>query len=281
MRRKNNLKLKIKKSSDIVMAEGRKMKLFFYDTSSNIFLSNPVVNIDDRNPTSSLISPADSEMALTVGAVDYSNYENGPIASYSSRGPSWINGSPVIKPEIVAPAGVTTVSYGPTGFSGTSAAAPHVAGVAAIILSLNIELIKNINGFRQAIISYCEQIQSSPDNIYGYGKLVLNTNVIPYNEVGNFVCYPNPVSISKKGYVKITNFPFNTSIIEVTVYTVTGEFVKSFNADDLEEDVSIKKRMIKWDLKNQNGAKIAPGVYFVNIKTILGGKHIKKIAVQK
>jgi hypothetical protein len=39
--------------------------------------------------------------------------------------------------------------------------------------------------------------------------------------------------------------------------------------------------MINWNLKNQSGDQVAPGVYFVIIKTLLGGKHIKKIAIQQ
>ncbi|GHT51028.1 hypothetical protein AGMMS49990_04530 [Endomicrobiia bacterium] len=98
--------------------------------------------------------------------------------------------------------------------------------------------------------------------------------------VSDFVCYPNLVSISDKGYIKITNLPFNTSTIDAIVYAVVGELVKSFNVNDLEEDVSINKRMIKWNLKNQDEKHVAPGEYFVVIKGTLW-KSIKKIAIQK
>ena len=69
-------------------------------------------------------------------------------------------------------------------------------------------------------------------------------------------------------------------MIYVVVYTVTGELVKSFNAEDLITDITSNKRMIKWDLKNQSGDLIVPGVYFVSIKTLLGNQ-IKKVAISR
>ncbi|MCA6072474.1 MAG: hypothetical protein LE178_02920 [Endomicrobium sp.] len=89
-----------------------------------------------------------------------------------------------------------------------------------------------------------------------------------------FVCYPNPVSISEKSYIKITNSHFDVTLIYITVYTVAGEFVKSFDASDLKEDATVKKRLLKCDLRNQSGDQIAPGVYFVSIKTLLGNNQI-------
>jgi subtilisin family serine protease len=166
-----------------------------------------------------------------------------------------------MKPDIVAPTGVTTASLGYRGFAGTSAATPHVAGAAALLLSLSTGT--TIAELKDKVVGYARQIQSSPDNIYGNGKLVLDSSLIPPNNVGDFVCYPKPVSISGKGYVKITNLPFNTSLIEINIYTVTGEFVKSFDVSDLTEEyyTADKRRMVKWDLKNQDGSRIAPGVF--------------------
>ena len=39
--------------------------------------------------------------------------------------------------------------------------------------------------------------------------------------------------------------------------------------------------MVKWELRNQDGNRIAPGVYFVVVKTLLGNKKVKKIGIQK
>jgi len=71
--------------------------------------------------------PADATGAMTVGAVPYNSTT---LEDFSSRGPT-IDGR--VKPDIVAPDKVSTATYGAQGFLGTSAAAPHVAGAAAIL----------------------------------------------------------------------------------------------------------------------------------------------------
>ena len=77
----------------------------------------------------SLVVPADSPNALTVGAVVPGTLE---VRPYSSQGPTKDRR---IKPDIMGGDQVTTATYGPFGFSGTSAAAPHVAGAAALLKS--------------------------------------------------------------------------------------------------------------------------------------------------
>ncbi|MBI5870335.1 MAG: S8 family serine peptidase [Actinobacteria bacterium] len=108
--------------------------------------------------------PADSPYAMTVGAVPYGGTT---IEYFSSRGPT-IDGR--IKPDIVAPDRVSTVTYGLSGFPGTSAATPHAAGAATLI--------------KAAFPAYTpSQIQArleslatglgvpGKDNTYGSGKL--------------------------------------------------------------------------------------------------------------
>ncbi len=105
------------------------------------------LNQDIEYPTTlaSIISPADSTSVITVGAVSKDRYTVGPIQSFSSQGPT---NAGVSKPDIVGPDCVTTVSFAGAAsaslcngvnslFPGTSAAAPHIAGAAALILSAN------------------------------------------------------------------------------------------------------------------------------------------------
>ena len=76
----------------------------------------------------SLSEPADHPSVVTVGAV--SGVEPLAVDLFSSRGPT-IDGRE--KPEVVAPTGLVGALEGGAAFAGTSAAAPHVAGVAALL----------------------------------------------------------------------------------------------------------------------------------------------------
>lgn len=79
----------------------------------------------------SLADPASSLGAFTVGAVRADGYAHNGPESFSSRGPTHA-GNP--KPDIAGPDGLSTLTYGPTGFYGTSAATPAVAGAIALAL---------------------------------------------------------------------------------------------------------------------------------------------------
>ena len=81
----------------------------------------------------SLIEPASGPQALAAAALCW---QTGTLASYSSQGPV-IGGG--FKPDLAGFDSVSSATYGAftscetTGFRGTSAAAPHVAGAAAIL----------------------------------------------------------------------------------------------------------------------------------------------------
>jgi subtilisin family serine protease len=94
----------------------------------DVFVGGQAAGLDHVDPSSSLVVPAESPHVLAVGAVHHQ--DPAVVATYSSRGPSVAG---YVKPDLVAPSHVTTASVGT--FSGSSAAAPHVAGMAALLLS--------------------------------------------------------------------------------------------------------------------------------------------------
>ena len=125
---------------------------------------------ESYTPSGSVGSPASSKGGLAVGAIAWN--EN-TITSYSSQGPTQ-DGR--IKPDVVAPSHVSTSIYGQIswaneGFSGTSASAPHVAGVAALIKSANPSL--DADDLFKIITSSAIGDFGIPgkDNVYGSGLI--------------------------------------------------------------------------------------------------------------
>ena len=113
---------------------------------------------------SSMPAPANAAEVLSVGAINWTNYTSGPIAPYSSRGPT---GDGRAKPDLAAPDNVTTgVSYY-SPFPGTSAAAPHVAGVAALLKAEAPTL--NRSSLASRILSFC--VPMGDPYAFGAGRL--------------------------------------------------------------------------------------------------------------
>jgi len=133
-------------------------------------------NISSPAPGSITI-PGDAAACFTVGAIDYGTYTNGPVETYSSLGPN--NGAytmnpTVVKPDACGPDFVSTETYGADSFPGTSASAPHIAALAALVKEANpsytpaqIRSYIEANGVDLGTVG--------KDNTYGSGAVVLPT----------------------------------------------------------------------------------------------------------
>ena len=109
---------------------------------------------------------------LAVGAVCWLG---DTFEAYSSRGPT-IDGR--VKPDLVAPANVSSATYGGfkacagSGFAGTSAAAPHVAGAAALVKQAHPDF--DAAALRAFLSSRALDLGvPGHDELFGLGKLLL------------------------------------------------------------------------------------------------------------
>jgi serine protease AprX len=145
----------------------------------------PAVSAGNSGPACFTVvdPPAIYEESFSVGATTMTN----AIASFSSRGPVSKGTTKWLKPDISAP-GVNIRGAVPgtgyqSGWSGTSMAAPHVAGGVALLWQAKPALVGNIDATEKAFTSTAVPKTSSqscglpgsqiPNNTFGWGVIDL------------------------------------------------------------------------------------------------------------
>lgn len=230
---------------------------------------------EGNDPWYHIITPADADSVLSVGAVD----ANDVIANFSSRGPTF-DGR--IKPEVCA-RGVSTYCVRSNTeniyrtASGTSFSAPLAAGAAAVIMSANPEWT-NMQ-VREAIMMTASQF-NSPDNDYGHG--ILNTwAAINYqftasvkgetflpNAISVNNAYPNP--FNPEISIKIVGLS-NNQHVTVGVYDIYGKLVKYLHNQKTRQNIL----ELTW-----NAERLSSGIYLLRTDWLYGN-DLQKITLLK
>jgi hypothetical protein len=135
--------------------------------SSPAFLElySPQEVFEHQVSASSLLIPADAGGAVAAGAVYWAT---DGLEGFSSRGPT---NDGRLGPEFTAPDGVSSVTYA-GGFYGTSAAAAHLAGAAALVRDAypSYSVTDTVTFLAQRAVDLGTD---GHDNQYGYGRLSL------------------------------------------------------------------------------------------------------------
>ena len=128
----------------------------------------------NSNPSTTLTEPSAAERVISVGA-----YNHITDASYAASGRGY-TATGLIKPDFVAP-GVDVYGVraggGYTTRTGTSVAAAHAAGAAALLLTWGVTdgnlPYMGTNEVKSVLIRGAKRENSTvyPNNIYGYGKM--------------------------------------------------------------------------------------------------------------
>jgi len=171
-----------------------------------LFTATETLEGTHQVPESSLVIPADAAGSYSVGATRgalttgsaFGDLAVDTLEAFSSQGPPI--GRPMeIKPDLVAPDGVLTSLAGYDPFYGTSAAAPHVAGAAALILSE--DQLRSADEVESILNSQALPFGTpAPNNQFGHGRLRMRVGadsrapsiVIAYPENGATITTRTP-----------------------------------------------------------------------------------------
>lgn len=203
--------------------------------------------------------PAAISKVIAVGAVD----ENDSLASFSCTGTAL---------DLVAP-GTNIRSAGQSGTSasninGTSFSSPMVAGVAALIRSINADFsVEEVTQYLDFTAD--DKGTLGFDSSYGFGRLNAYSALLAASNLTPFISNP---ATPNKSYP--TPNPFNPSLgntmnisipqslgsenMEIIIITLAGERIKKLEGTN------------KWDGKNESGNSVSSGLYFYTVKTSKG-----------
>ncbi len=224
-------------------------------------LFTPGVDLESQHqvPGSSLVIPAEAAGSYTVGATRGTLDPNATVMlsidelePFSSQGPP-VGHPEVIKPDLTAPDAVTTSLAG-AGFSpfyGTSAAAPHVAGAAALVLSE--DPLRGADDVEDLLDSLAVDLgDPGPDNLYGVGRLRLRagadsrppTMTIAFPRNGETITTARPTVTA---FIQDDGTGVDPDSITISLNGV--EVFRGSDADDISEYYDASTGRLTWTVE--------------------------------
>jgi len=255
---------------------------------------------------STIDEPGNADRVITVGAFntkaqwpslsgeqDYSGqYPIGALSYFSSQGPTRDGRR---KPEIAAPGAwvgaalsVDSPSQGylthpdqvHTMLAGTSVSAPHVSGVAALMLSVNPRLSAEEIKAKLTDTTLRDNFTGSvPNTRFGWGKVDAGAavSVVPLPPNGDGGQRP-AISVSQNPVQDSARFTFDIpdGAVSATlcVYSVAGKLVFEGALPPTVSDYV-------WNLDTNKGNPLANGLYLYVLVTDVGNSEIGRLVIER
>ena len=271
--------------------------------------SADVVNGDS---SSTIDEPGNARDVITVGSFNskavwpslsgdqnlLSSYPLGVLSSFSSQGPTRDGRT---KPDIAAPGAWISAALSdnavwlgylvnPDGVhtleAGTSMAAPHVSGAAALLLSINPQL--TAEEVRVLLIDTAIRDGFTgvvPNNQWGWGKLDVSAAVADVGQpqpppidpppgetqIPGIALEENPVDAMARFVVTL---PGDSTWAELRIYSVNGALVYDVPVHPSNERLS-------WPLITNRGESVASGLYLYVLVTDRGTSVVGKLVIAR
>ena len=249
------------------------------DAVNYAYANNVALVVSTGNGDTALQYPSRYANAIAVGSTNPDDSRTSPffwsVTSGSNFGPEI---------DVVAPGNyIYGLSYNSNTnydsyWGGTSQAAPHVAGLISLMVSIKPSItVDEIN----TILIQTSEDQVGPisedtpgfDNYFGHGRInafqALSSNLLSttdFNSNPNEISmYPNPVSVN--GKLNFVNL--KPRFYEVMVYSISGQKVTSFSLEADRQVISTKLPLLE------------SGIYFIDINDTKTNTFITKKLIIK
>ena len=249
------------------------------DAVNYAYANNVSLVVSTGNGDTALQYPSRYANSIAVGSTNPDDSRTSPFFWSATSGSNF---GPEI--DVVAPGNyiyglshTSNTNYN-SYWGGTSQAAPHVAGLISLMVSIKPSItVDEIN----TILIQTSEDQVGPisedtpgfDNYFGHGRInafqALSSNLLSTTDFDSnpneISMYPNPVSIN--GKLNFVNL--KPSSYDIMVYSISGQNVTSFS---LEADSQVTSTKLP---------QLESGIYFIDINDITTNTSITKKLIIK